>query len=118
MPRQEKHILRALTSALVKSGAIETSEARVRRLRSFLDRILTKAKKGDVASRREIAALLGQDEKTVRRLVNEIAPRFSDRISGFTRTKRLGRRRGDASMRVKIEWSGDVQDLSTKRKRD
>lgn len=97
-------LLRGQVRSLVKNGAIETSQARARALKSFVDKLVSAAKENNLAARRRVEARLGGDRQTTRLLFSEIAPKFEDRISGFTRIIKLGRRLGDRSERVKIQW--------------
>ena len=99
-------LLRDLATALVRYGHITTTEAKAKELRPFIERWVTKARKAggerDVAVRREIARYFGQD--TVKKLVEEIAPRYKSRPGGYTRIIKRAPRRGDAAKRAIIEF--------------
>lgn len=97
-------LLRGLARSLVLHGTIETSSPRAKMLRGFVDHLVTIAKKGTVASRRQVLAVLAGDEETVVKLFEKI-PTFGTRTSGFTRSTPLGSRRGDDSLRVRVEWT-------------
>lgn len=97
-------LLRGLFRSLVLHGAIETSGPRAKTLRGFVDRLVTVAKKGTLAARRQVLSSLAQDEEIASKLFQKI-PAFGARASGFTRSIPLGSRRGDSSFRVRIEWT-------------
>lgn len=97
-------LLRGFARSLVLHGRIETSLSSAKELRGFIDRLVSLAKKNTLAARRRILADLGDDKKTVKSFL-EIVPGFSQRTSGFTRLIPLGERRGDNSMRTRIEWT-------------
>lgn len=101
-------LLRGLARSLVKHGRIETSASSAKELRGFVDRLVGLAKKDTLAAHRRILADLGDDKKTVEGLL-KIVPGFSQRTSGFTRLIPLGERRGDNSMRTRIEWTDKVE---------
>lgn len=101
-------LLRGLARSLVTHGRIETSLSSAKELRGFIDRLVGLAKKNTLAAHRRILADLGDDKKTVAGLF-KIVPGFSQRTSGFTRLVPLGERRGDNSMRMKIEWTDKIE---------
>ena len=72
-------------------------------LRGQVERIITLAKEGTLASRRRIVAELPEEPLVIDKLINEIAPRYGDRSSGYTRVVRLGQRAGDAAPIVQLE---------------
>ena len=113
---QRKALLRSLTTKVLMNERIETTEARAKEVRKFVDKMITLAKKGDLSSRRrainflrnEIAdARIEEDEVIIERvtdrLFNEYAERYADRNGGYTRIIKKGPRRGDAAMMVIIE---------------
>lgn len=95
-------LVRSLVIELFKHGAIETSRARAKLLRRIVDRILNKAWRKELSSLRSIIAFLGGDRKLTK-LINSASKKTTLANSGFTRIVPLGKRRGDASERVKIE---------------
>lgn len=103
MKAKEKHQLRGLIGDLLRHGQVETTPARVKKLRAIVDRLVVRAKRKDVVARRLAIKIIG-DRKLAGKLIEEIAPRFQDRKSGFTRLLRLGKRRGDAAPRLKVEF--------------
>ena len=99
---QRKALFKNLIQALIVHEEIKITEAKAKVIKRLIDKLITKAKKGTLHSRRQILAFL-PDKKAANKLVDEITPRFSKRISGFTRFIRLGKRRGDDAMIVKME---------------
>ena len=97
-------LYKSLATALIDNGKIKTTSAKAKSLSSFADKLVTTAKKQDLASRRELAMTF--HPKIVKKLVDEIAPRFSDRQGGYTRIIRLGQRKSDAASMSIIEWTG------------
>ena len=86
-------LLRGLAVSLIRDGKIVTTPAKAKELRPQIERLITLAKRGDIASRRIIASRLGEPaDDTVKKLVDEIAPRFSERPGGYTRIIKMGRR--------------------------
>lgn len=98
-----KALFKSLISSLIKHGQIKTTEAKAKAIRGLIDKLVGRAKHGTLHARRLIAGFL-QDKKVVNKLVDEIAPKFHSRPSGFTRIIRLGRRKGDQAMIVKMEF--------------
>jgi large subunit ribosomal protein L17 len=99
-PAHQRLILANLATALFEHGRITTTEAKARRLRPYAERLITKAKRGDLHNRREIMKVI-RDKSVVHRLVVEIGPFFADRNGGYTRiTKTLPRKGDNAPMAV------------------
>jgi large subunit ribosomal protein L17 len=96
--------IRSLAIAMLTYEHIKTTEARAKELRPYIEKLITKAKQGDVASRRLIRARLGNQETLANKLVDDIAPRFSDRNGGYTRITKMPHRKGDASPMAIIEF--------------
>jgi large subunit ribosomal protein L17 len=101
-PSHERMIISNLARALFTEGRIRTTEAKAKRLRPQAERLITFAKRGDVASRRQVLTVV-RDKAVVHKLFAEIAPRFADRQGGYTRILKLGPRPGDAAPMVVIE---------------
>ena len=113
-PAHEKLIIANLARALFSEGRIRTTEAKAKRLRPQAERLITFAKRGDVASRRQVLTVV-RDKAVVHTLFAEIAPRFADRQGGYTRILKLGPRPGDGAPMVLIELveQGDGERSST-----
>jgi len=96
----QKLILANLATSLFEKGKITTTEAKARKLRPFAERLITFAKRGDLASRRRVMGII-RDKSVVHSLFTEIGPSFAKREGGYTRITKLGTRKGDnASMAV------------------
>jgi large subunit ribosomal protein L17 len=99
-PAHQRLILANLATSLFQHGKITTTEAKAKRLRPYAERLITKAKRGDLHNRREIQKVI-RDRETVHRLMHEIGPFFADRNGGYTRiTKTLPRQGDNAPMAV------------------
>ncbi|MEU7813955.1 50S ribosomal protein L17 [Pseudonocardia sp. NPDC049154] len=99
-PAHQRLILANLATALFQHGRITTTEAKARRLRPYAERLITKAKRGDLHNRREILKVI-RDKGVVHRLIEEIGPFYADRNGGYTRiTKTLPRKGDNAPMAV------------------
>jgi large subunit ribosomal protein L17 len=101
-PAHEKLLIANLARALFSEGRIRTTEAKAKRLRPQAERLITFAKRGDVAARRQVLTVV-RDKAVVHTLFAEIAPRFADRNGGYTRILKLGPRPGDGAPMVLIE---------------
>ncbi len=101
---QRLALYRSLARALILEERIETTVERAKALRSFVEKLVTLGKKGDLASRRRVLELL-PDRQVVKKLFEDIAPRFEDRNGGYTRIVKLpNRRKGDGAEMAIIEW--------------
>lgn len=96
---------------LLKHGRIITTLAKAKELRRIADKMITLAKKGDLASRRRALAFI-KDKAVVRKLFNEIREKYIDRSGGYTRIIKIGQRRGDGSNIAIVELVEEK--LSTK----
>ena len=97
-----KALFKNLINALVLHGEIKTTESKAKAVRRLVEKVITKGKVGTLHARRLIAAFL-QNKKVVNKIVDELSPLFKDRPGGYTRIIRLGKRRGDDAMMVKLE---------------
>jgi large subunit ribosomal protein L17 len=99
-PAHERLLLANLATALFQHGRIKTTEAKAKRLRPYAEKIISKAKAGDLHNRREIMKVI-RDKDVVHKLIAEIGPFFSDRSGGYTRiTKTLARKGDNAPMAI------------------
>jgi len=101
--KSRKALFKNLINALIEHQEIKTTEAKAKAIKGLVDKFVSRAKKKDLHSRRLVFSFL-QNQKMVNKLFEEIAPRFRHRSSGFTRIIKLGRRKGDAAMVVKMEF--------------
>jgi large subunit ribosomal protein L17 len=97
-----KALLRNLATALMEHERIITTEAKAKELRRVADKLVTLGKRGDLHARRQALQVI-RSNAVVRKLFDEVAPRFSDRHGGYTRVLRLGYRPGDAAAMAVIE---------------
>src|SRR5919112_116054 len=101
-PAHEKLILSNLATSLFEHGAITTTAAKAKRLQPLAESMITKAKRGDLNSRRQVMKRI-KDKSVVHVLFTEIGERYADRPGGYTRITKLGPRKGDNAPMVKIE---------------
>ncbi len=101
-PSHERIILANLATQLFEHGRIVTTEAKAKRLRPLAEKLITKAKRGDIHSRRMVLTTV-KDKGVVHILFTEIAPTFADRDGGYTRITKVGPRKGDNAPMAVIE---------------
>lgn len=89
-----KAMMRNMVTSLFEHEKITTTDARAKELRPMAEKLITLAKRGDLHARRLVAEVV-RDNKTVAKLFDRIAPRFSERPGGYTRIIKLGHRLGD-----------------------
>jgi large subunit ribosomal protein L17 len=98
----QKLMLSNLATSLFEHGRITTTEAKARRLRPVAERLITKAKKGDLHNRRIVMKTI-KDKSVAHVLLTEIGPRYVNRPGGYTRITKLGPRKGDNAPMAVIE---------------
>jgi large subunit ribosomal protein L17 len=101
-PSHERLLLAGLARELFQYGRITTTEAKARRLRPVAEKLITKAKKGDIHNRREVRKTI-TDVAVLHTLFTEIGPRYENRPGGYTRITKIGPRRGDNAPMAVIE---------------
>ena len=101
-PAHERLILANLATSLFEHGKIMTTEAKARRLRPLAERLITKAKRGDLHARRQVMTII-RDKTIVHELFTEIGPRYATRQGGYTRIIKVGPRKGDNAPMAVIE---------------
>ncbi len=105
-----KALLRNMATSLIESGSMETTEMKAKELSSVMDRLVTLAKRGDLAARRQAAAYVRDVEvdengtTALQKLFNEIGPAYQDRNGGYTRVVKTRIRRGDAAPMAIVEF--------------
>jgi large subunit ribosomal protein L17 len=92
-----------LIVSVLRYEKVKTTEAKAKEIRPQVERMITLAKKGDLAARRRVISELPDEPLVIRKLFEEIAPKYADRTSGYTRITHLGNRVGDAAPIVQIE---------------
>ena len=97
------HMLENLAVAVIRYERVKTTEAKAKEVRTFVDRLITVAKRGDVTARRQLLARMPHEPLIVDKLIGELATKYADRDSGYTRIVKTGLRLGDAAPMVQIE---------------
>lgn len=95
-------LMRALATSLLKHKRIKTTLAKAKETRSFVEKLITKAKKGDLHSRRLVMSEI-KDKEVIKELFSEIVNKIGDRPGGYTRVVKLGTRLGDAAQMAILE---------------
>jgi large subunit ribosomal protein L17 len=111
-----KALFRNLVLALVQHERIKTTDAKAKELRRYADRMVTLGKRGDLAARRLAFAFM-QSRDAVKKLFDQIAPRFKERNGGYTRVIKFGVRRGDAAPLSIIEFTDFSEKAEAKKPR-
>jgi large subunit ribosomal protein L17 len=96
-------LYRNLTVSVLRYERVQTTEAKAKEVRGQVERMITLAKRGDLAARRSVVSQMPNEPLVVNKLFDVIAPKYADRQSGFTRLVHIGQRRGDAAEIVQIE---------------
>lgn len=101
-PEHERLLLANLASDLFMHGRVVTTAAKARALRPLAEKLITKARKGDIHSRRVVLKTI-TNKDAVHQLFADVAPRYTERPGGYTRITKLGPRRGDGAEEALIE---------------
>ncbi|WBF62674.1 50S ribosomal protein L17 [Propionibacterium freudenreichii] len=101
-PSHQRIILANLATQLFEHGKITTTQTKARRVQPFAEQLITKAKRGDLHSRR-LTAKTVKDKFVLHRLFDEIAPTMAEREGGYTRVTKIGNRKGDNAPMAVIE---------------
>jgi large subunit ribosomal protein L17 len=118
-PSHRKALLRNLVTALLQHEAVRTTDAKAKELKRWGDRMITLGKEGTLHARRRAAVVLNQ-ASVVKKLFDELAPRYASRPGGYTRVVKLGVRAGDAasiSMVELVDRAGSEADAGGKKKK-
>jgi len=105
---QRRALIKGLASALVEHGSIETTLPKAKAVVPYTEKLISKAKKGDLHNRRQIISSLSTLE-VAHKLVDEIAPKLTGRTSGHLRIEKTGNRRGDNSEMARISFVDDLK---------
>lgn len=97
-----KALMNALATSLLKYKRIKTTEAKAKESRIFIEKLLTKARRNDLHSMRQVMSVI-HDRDVVKELFGEIIPKIGDRPGGYTRVIKLGNRKGDAAAMAILE---------------
>lgn len=101
-PSHHRLILANLASDLIMYEKVTTTAAKAKAVRPLAEKLITKARRGDIHARRTVLKTITNKE-VVHRLFDEVAPRYEDRPGGYTRITKLGPRRGDGAEEAIIE---------------
>jgi len=107
---QRRALLKGLATSLVMEEKIETTLPKAKDLVRYIEKLVTKAKRGDLANRRQVIAGLSTQEAAFK-LVDQIAPQLSGRTSGHVRVERTRLRVGDAAQMATIEFVDDLKPM-------
>ena len=114
-----KSMLRGLVTYLLENGRIETTVTRAKEVRAMAEKMITIAKTNTLANKRQVLAYVTKED-VVKKLFDEIAPKYADVKGGYTRIIKTGPRRGDAAEMCIIELIGDdaaeAEDKKSKKK--
>lgn len=106
-------LMNSLTTSLLKHKRIKTTEAKAKEARTFIEKLITKAKKNDLHSMRQVMSVVS-DKGVVKELFAEILPKIGERPGGYTRVVKLGHRSGDAAAMAILELV-DYNDIANKK---
>lgn len=106
---QRSALIKGLADSLVKYESIETTLPKAKEVVPYLERLITKAKRGDLHNRRQVINSL-QTVESAHKLVDDIAPKLKGRVSGHLRIERTGYRRGDHAMMARVSFVDDLKE--------
>ena len=101
--KHRKSMLANLTKEVIMNERIETPETRAKEARKFVDKMITYGKDGSLVARRKALAFLHNDTVAVKKVFDELAPRYANRNGGYTRILKLAERRGDDALMAILE---------------
>lgn len=101
-PSHQRKILANLTASLIEHEQVTTTFAKAKVLRPYAEKVITKARRGDLHARRTVLKKI-EDTEVVTKLFDDVAPRYADRPGGYLRITKLGPRRGDGAEMAKVE---------------
>ena len=104
---QRRALIKGLADSLVKYESIETTLPKAKEVVPYIEKLITKAKKGDLHNRRQIIAKL-QTIASAHKLVDEIAPKLTGRVSGHVRIEKTRTRRGDNAQLARVSFVDDL----------
>lgn len=101
---QRRALLNSLALNLILREKIKTTEPKAKELRPFIEKLISRAQKGDLTSRRLISAKLSGRRSGLKKLFDVLAPKYADRKGGYTRILKLGARKSDGARMAIIEF--------------
>ena len=114
---QRRALLKGLATSLVEHGSIETTLPKAKELSRYIEKVITKAKKGDLHNRRQVIAKLSTQAAAFK-LVDEIAPQLSGRTSGHVRVERTRLRVGDGAEMARISFVDELKAVAKPEKKE
>lgn len=108
---QRRALMKGLATSLVEHGSIETTLPKAKDLVRYIEKLITKAKKGDLANRRMVIAGLSTQAAAFK-LVDEIAPQLTGRVSGHVRVERTRLRVGDGAQMATISFVDELKEVA------
>lgn len=109
---QREALIKGLADSLIKYESIETTLPKAKEVSSYVEKLITKAKKGDLHNRRQVIASL-QTVASAHKLVDEIAPKLTGRTSGHLRIEKTVARRGDNTQMARLSFVDDLKAAAT-----
>ena len=101
--KHKRSMLANLTKDVIMNGKIVTTDTRAKEVRKFVDKMITYGKNGDLVSRRKALAFFENDTVVVKKIFDELAPKYATRNGGYTRILKVDERRGDNALMAIIE---------------
>ena len=101
--KHRRSMLANLTKDVIMNGKVETTETRAKEVRKFVDKMITYGKDGGLVARRKALAFLRNDTAAVKKVFDELAPKYANRNGGYTRILKMDERRGDDALIVVLE---------------
>ena len=101
--KHRRSMLANLTRDVIMNGRVTTTETRAKEVRKFVDKMITYGKDGSLVARRSALAFLHNDTVAVKKVFDELAPKYANRNGGYTRIIKLKERIGDDALTVRLE---------------
>ncbi|MBQ7105228.1 MAG: 50S ribosomal protein L17 [Bacilli bacterium] len=101
--KHRRSMLANITKDVIMNGKVQTTETRAKEVRKFVDKMITYGKDGSLVARRKALAFLQNDNTAVKKVFEELAPKYATRNGGYTRIIKLSERRGDDALMVILE---------------
>ena len=101
--KHRRSMLANLTKDVIMKGRVVTTETRAKEARKFIEKMITYGKNGDLVSRRKALAFVNNDKEVVKKVFEELAPKYAKRNGGYTRILKTDERRGDNALMAIIE---------------
>jgi len=110
---QRRALIKSLAESLILKESIETTLPKAKEVKSYVEKLITKAKKGDLHNRRQVISGL-QTLTAAHKLIEGISPQLSDRTSGYLRVKRTSLRRGDGAQLAVVSFVDELKAVEVK----